>query len=144
MRSASVFKLRSAFSRRRGRCLARFRRYPWVAQRCLDDRRRGGVGCSTYGLRRRQDCGTERQCCAQRFGRVLRAHRDDDDLASTVSLEAQRLLDGVLVDVVELAGAAAVEAAEISNHAAGIVVGKVGTATCSPEELKASFARTRA
>jgi D-glycero-beta-D-manno-heptose-7-phosphate kinase len=36
-----------------------------------------------------------------------------------------------------------VEAAEISNHAAGIVVGKVGTATCSPEELQASFARNR-
>jgi len=41
------------------------------------------------------------------------------------------------------ARANAVEAAEISNHAAGIVVGKVGTATCSPEELRASFARSR-
>ncbi len=41
------------------------------------------------------------------------------------------------------AGANPVEAAEISNHAAGVVVGKVGTATCSPEELCASFARTR-
>ena len=37
-----------------------------------------------------------------------------------------------------------VEAAEISNHAAGIVVGKVGTATCSPEELVQSFARNNA
>lgn len=36
-----------------------------------------------------------------------------------------------------------VEAAEISNHAAGVVVGKVGTATCSPDELVASFARDR-
>ncbi len=42
------------------------------------------------------------------------------------------------------AGANAVEAAEISNHAAGVVVGKIGTATCSPEELRASFARNRA
>ena len=41
------------------------------------------------------------------------------------------------------AGADPVEAAEISNHAAGVVVGKVGTATCSPEELVASFARNR-
>ena len=41
------------------------------------------------------------------------------------------------------AGANPVEAAEISNHAAGIVVGKVGTATCSPDELRASFARNR-
>jgi rfaE bifunctional protein kinase chain/domain len=41
------------------------------------------------------------------------------------------------------AGADPVEAAEISNHAAGVVVGKVGTATCSPEELAASFARNR-
>ncbi|HUJ08387.1 MAG TPA: D-glycero-beta-D-manno-heptose-7-phosphate kinase [Verrucomicrobiae bacterium] len=35
------------------------------------------------------------------------------------------------------------EAAEISNHAAGVVVGKVGTATCSPDELMQSFARNR-
>jgi D-glycero-beta-D-manno-heptose-7-phosphate kinase len=37
------------------------------------------------------------------------------------------------------AGASPVEAAVISNHAAGIVVGKVGTATVTPEELVASF-----
>jgi D-beta-D-heptose 7-phosphate kinase/D-beta-D-heptose 1-phosphate adenosyltransferase len=37
------------------------------------------------------------------------------------------------------AGASPLEAAIISNHAAGIVVGKVGTATASPEELLASF-----
>jgi D-glycero-beta-D-manno-heptose-7-phosphate kinase len=36
-----------------------------------------------------------------------------------------------------------VEAAEMSNHAAGVVVGKVGTATCSPDELVGSFARNR-
>ncbi len=38
------------------------------------------------------------------------------------------------------AGASPVEAAIISNHAAGVVVGKVGTATVTPEELLASFA----
>ncbi|HTH47270.1 MAG TPA: D-glycero-beta-D-manno-heptose-7-phosphate kinase [Candidatus Limnocylindria bacterium] len=37
------------------------------------------------------------------------------------------------------AGASPVEAAIFSNHAAGVVVGKVGTATVSPEELLASF-----
>jgi D-glycero-beta-D-manno-heptose-7-phosphate kinase len=37
------------------------------------------------------------------------------------------------------AGASPLEAAIISNHAAGIVVGKAGTATVSPEELLASF-----
>ena len=37
------------------------------------------------------------------------------------------------------AGASPVEAAIISNHAAGIVVGKVGTATISKDELLASF-----
>jgi D-beta-D-heptose 7-phosphate kinase/D-beta-D-heptose 1-phosphate adenosyltransferase len=37
------------------------------------------------------------------------------------------------------AGASPVEAAIISNHAAGIVVGKVGTATTNPEELLKSF-----
>lgn len=39
------------------------------------------------------------------------------------------------------AGASPMEAAIISNHAAGVVVGKVGTATVTPEELMASFAR---
>jgi D-beta-D-heptose 7-phosphate kinase/D-beta-D-heptose 1-phosphate adenosyltransferase len=39
------------------------------------------------------------------------------------------------------AGASPIEAAIISNHAAGIVVGKVGTATTTPEELLASFGK---
>lgn len=37
------------------------------------------------------------------------------------------------------AGATPVEAAEIANHAGGVVVGKLGTATVTPEELMASF-----
>jgi D-glycero-beta-D-manno-heptose-7-phosphate kinase len=37
------------------------------------------------------------------------------------------------------AGASLVEAAVLSNHAGGIVVGKIGTATTSPEELLNSF-----
>jgi D-beta-D-heptose 7-phosphate kinase/D-beta-D-heptose 1-phosphate adenosyltransferase len=37
------------------------------------------------------------------------------------------------------AGASPVEAAIFSNHAAGVVVGKVGTATVGPSELLASF-----
>jgi D-beta-D-heptose 7-phosphate kinase/D-beta-D-heptose 1-phosphate adenosyltransferase len=40
-----------------------------------------------------------------------------------------------------VAGASPVEAAIFSNHAAGVVVGKIGTATVSPEELLASFRR---
>ncbi len=39
------------------------------------------------------------------------------------------------------AGASPLEAAIISNHAAGIVVGKIGTATVTSEELLASFRR---
>lgn len=39
------------------------------------------------------------------------------------------------------AGASPIEAAIFSNHAAGIVVGKMGTATVQPEELIASFRR---
>ncbi len=39
------------------------------------------------------------------------------------------------------AGASPIEAAILSNHAAGVVVGKVGTATVVPEELVASFKR---
>ena len=37
------------------------------------------------------------------------------------------------------AGASPLEAAILSNHAAGIVVGKIGTATVGPDELLASF-----
>ena len=37
------------------------------------------------------------------------------------------------------AGASAVEAAEIANHASAVVVGKLGTATVSPSELRRSF-----
>ena len=39
------------------------------------------------------------------------------------------------------AGASPVEAAILSNHAAGIVVGKIGTAITTPEELLNSFMR---
>jgi D-glycero-beta-D-manno-heptose-7-phosphate kinase len=38
------------------------------------------------------------------------------------------------------AGSSMLEAAVFANHAAGIVVGKVGTATATPEELLATFA----
>jgi len=40
-----------------------------------------------------------------------------------------------------VAGASPLEAAILSNHAAGIVVGKIGTATTTPEELLASFSK---
>jgi rfaE bifunctional protein kinase chain/domain len=36
-------------------------------------------------------------------------------------------------------GASPQEAAQISNHASGVVVGKLGTATLTPEELRESF-----
>ncbi len=39
------------------------------------------------------------------------------------------------------AGASPIEAAILSNHAAGIVVGKVGTATTTPKELLKSFGK---
>ena len=45
----------------------------------------------------------------------------------------------VRVTLAVAAGASPVEAAIFSNHAAGVVVGKVGTATVSPTELMASF-----
>ena len=41
------------------------------------------------------------------------------------------------------AGASLVEAATLANHAAGVVVGKVGTATAAAEELVASFEAER-
>lgn len=39
------------------------------------------------------------------------------------------------------AGASAIEAAEISNYASGVVVGKIGTATLTPDELLGSMKR---
>ncbi len=36
-------------------------------------------------------------------------------------------------------GASAVEAADVANHASAVVVGKLGTATVTPDELAASF-----
>jgi len=40
------------------------------------------------------------------------------------------------------AGATGIEAAEIANHAAGVVVGKLGTATLNAGELREMFAKT--
>ena len=40
------------------------------------------------------------------------------------------------------AGANGIEAAEIANHAAGVVVGKLGTATLTVEELREMFVKT--
>jgi D-beta-D-heptose 7-phosphate kinase/D-beta-D-heptose 1-phosphate adenosyltransferase len=36
-------------------------------------------------------------------------------------------------------GATPLEAADIANHASAVVVGKLGTATVSPEELRKNF-----
>lgn len=41
------------------------------------------------------------------------------------------------------AGASPVEAAVVSNHAAGVVVGKIGTATVTPDELLKSFSNDK-
>ena len=41
-------------------------------------------------------------------------------------------------------GATGIEAAEIANHAAGVVVGKLGTATLTVDELRAMFEKSRA
>ena len=40
-----------------------------------------------------------------------------------------------------ISGATSIEATEIANHAAGVVVGKLGTATVLPKELMESFER---
>ena len=67
--------------------------------------------------------------------------------ARSIRSEARQVFDvsgagDTVLAVVGLAlaaGADLVEAATLANGAAGIVVGKVGTATVSPEELLASF-----
>ncbi len=47
-----------------------------------------------------------------------------------------------LLTLALVSGASAIEAAEISNHASSVVVGKLGTATLNPEELLESFRDT--
>ena len=47
-----------------------------------------------------------------------------------------------LLTLALVSGASAIEAAEISNHASSVVVGKLGTATLTPEELIDSFRDT--
>ena len=49
-----------------------------------------------------------------------------------------------LLTLALVSGASAIEAAEISNHASSVVVGKLGTATLTPEELLESFRDTDA
>jgi D-glycero-beta-D-manno-heptose-7-phosphate kinase len=44
-----------------------------------------------------------------------------------------------LLTLALVSGASAIEAAEISNHGSSVVVGKIGTATLTPEELLESF-----
>ena len=54
----------------------------------------------------------------------------------------KRTMTTLLAGVAALAlsaGATPPEAAEIANHASGVVVGKLGTATVTPAELLASF-----
>jgi len=48
-----------------------------------------------------------------------------------------------VITLARAAGASFTEAAKIANYAAGIVVGKVGTATVTPEELKEAISRNR-
>jgi len=48
-----------------------------------------------------------------------------------------------VITLAKATGASFTEAAEIANYAAGIVVGKVGTATVSPDELKEAINRGR-
>jgi rfaE bifunctional protein kinase chain/domain len=49
-----------------------------------------------------------------------------------------------LLTLALVSGASGIEAAEISNHASSVVVGKIGTATLTPEELLDSFRDTHA
>ncbi|HXJ70649.1 MAG TPA: hypothetical protein VNM39_17225 [Verrucomicrobiae bacterium] len=45
-----------------------------------------------------------------------------------------------VVSLALAAGADYPEACYLANHAAGVVIREVGTATCSPSELRASLA----
>ncbi len=97
-----------------------------------------------------------------RVGAILRERWQPDLLAITLGAHGMLLLEGdkpgqvvptrarevfdvsgagdtVIATCVlaRAAGARFVEAAEIANYAAGVVVGKLGTATCTPDELLA-------
>ena len=67
-------------------------------------------------------------------GRILRVDRGND----RVFVEGLNIIKRH-VRPSQLPGATPEEAAELANHAAGVVVSKLGTATCSRAELEESF-----
>ncbi len=75
---------------------------------------------------------------------------EGDETASHIPTRAREVFDVsgagdtaiALFTLALCAGAGPREAAEMANHASGVVVGKLGTATLTPDELLASFQDT--
>ena len=64
------------------------------------------------------------------------------NILSTAARRTVLVTDDTVIGSFTLAiatGVSPIEAAIFSNHAAGVVVGKLGTATVTPRELLASF-----
>ena len=76
-----------------------------------------------------------RQSSELALGQIL------DDMAEVNSADGvDQMLELFLNDMIKSTIVAdPIEAAIFANHAAGVVVGKLGTATVTPEELLASF-----
>ena len=88
--------------------------------------------------------GQVREARCDHIATLGRVHRSRSPLDDTIDLPVRLVEPGVVRLEVALAcalacGATMVEAASFANRAAGIVVGKVGTATAGADELLASF-----
>ena len=114
----------------------------WVmGRRIVDEESLMAVG---WGLQRRLDCdgalitrGAEGMSLFERSGRYTHL--------PTVAREVYDVTGAgdTVVGVAALALAAGAdypEACYLANHAAGVVIRELGTATCSPEDLRASLA----
>ncbi len=109
----------------------------------LEEDSDGGLHRAAQVLREKLDCDAVLITRGDR-GMMLLERDGDPVYVETTAREVYDVTGAGDTVIASLAaglavGASIFEAADLANHAAGIVVGKVGTATASPGELLASF-----
>lgn len=109
----------------------------------LEEDSDGGLHRAAQVLREKLDCDAVLITRGDR-GMILLEGDGDPVYVETAAREVYDVTGAGDTVIASLAaclavGASIVAAANLANHAAGIVVGKVGTATASPGELLASF-----
>jgi D-beta-D-heptose 7-phosphate kinase/D-beta-D-heptose 1-phosphate adenosyltransferase len=105
-----------------------------------------GIARAAHEIRARLSCASVLITRGER-GMMLLEGEDSPVYVATTAREVYDVTgagDTVIATLAAAlaAGASLVEAASLANHAAGVVVAKLGTATADAEELLASFAAT--